>query len=271
MHIEPHPLLKLLWFVRNPLPNALALFGLRDRFATQPWFWVVTAAFAGIVALGFRYGASTRSQKLRWLFCALALPFVAHSVSLAASSQAIGYRTLLPLSGLFLVLVVFALRAAVRSGRLPAHGPGRCARRARADRRSARAAQYLHADRRAAAPRVAARPLGRRGAATRARHERIHHQTDDRRSIDGACLRRRVRLAVVGRGLGGQGDVQGRAAGAISRGASRTASYTASRPIRCRPTRPSQYNLVLDMRRLKTEGDRVLVAVGEAAANALRR
>jgi hypothetical protein len=36
---------------------------------------------------------------------------VAHSVSLAASSQAIGYRTLLPLSGLFLVLVVYGLRS----------------------------------------------------------------------------------------------------------------------------------------------------------------
>jgi hypothetical protein len=50
------------------------------------------------------------------LFCLVALPFIAHSVSLAASSQAIGYRTLLPLSGLFLVLLVFAMRAVVRAG-----------------------------------------------------------------------------------------------------------------------------------------------------------
>ena len=61
-------------------------------------------------------GGNTRSQRLRWLFCLLVLPFVAHSVSLAASSQAIGYRTILPLSGLFLVLLVFALRAVVRAG-----------------------------------------------------------------------------------------------------------------------------------------------------------
>ena len=47
------------------------------------------------------------------------LPFVAHSVSLAASSQAIGYRTLLPLSGLFLVLFAFGLRAVAARVRLP--------------------------------------------------------------------------------------------------------------------------------------------------------
>jgi hypothetical protein len=41
------------------------------------------------------------------------LPFVAHSVSLAASSQAIGYRTLLPLAGLYLVLAMYGLRAIV--------------------------------------------------------------------------------------------------------------------------------------------------------------
>ena len=116
MRIEPHPGLKLLWFLRNPLPNALGLFELRDRFATTPWFWIVVGVFGAIILLGFVYGGRTWSQRLRWLFCLLALPFVAHSVSLAASSQAIGYRTLLPLSGLFLVLLVFAMRAVVRAG-----------------------------------------------------------------------------------------------------------------------------------------------------------
>lgn len=116
MRLEPHPLLKLLWFVRNPLPNALGLFELRDRFATTPWFWIVTGTFAMIIALGFFYGGRGRLQKLRWLACLFVLPFIAHSVSLAASSQAIGYRTLLPLSGLFLVLLVFAMRSVVRAG-----------------------------------------------------------------------------------------------------------------------------------------------------------
>ena len=31
MQIEPHPFIKLLWFLRNPLPNSIALFALRDQ------------------------------------------------------------------------------------------------------------------------------------------------------------------------------------------------------------------------------------------------
>ncbi|MES2626710.1 MAG: glucosyltransferase domain-containing protein [Pseudomonadota bacterium] len=111
MHFESAPLSKLLWFAHNPLPNSLALFALRDDFATPVSFYLVLAAVLLVIVLGFFYGAKDTSQRRRWLFAALALPFVAHSVSLAASSQAIGYRTLLPLSGLFLVLAMFGLRA----------------------------------------------------------------------------------------------------------------------------------------------------------------
>jgi len=119
MQIEPHPIIKLLWFLRNPLPNSLGLFALRDALATPVWFWIVVAVVVVIIVLGFVYGAKTTQQRLRWLFVALLLPFVAHSVSLAASSQAIGYRTLLPLAGLFLVLAMFGLRALVGRFRVP--------------------------------------------------------------------------------------------------------------------------------------------------------
>ena len=110
MRLEPEPFTKLLWFVRQPLVNSLALFELRDRFHTTGFFWVVASSIGAVLVSGYFYGAQTRSQKLRWLFCLLFLPFVAHAVSLAASSQAIGYRTVFGLSGLVLVLVVFALR-----------------------------------------------------------------------------------------------------------------------------------------------------------------
>ena len=119
MRIEPHPFIKLLWFLRNPLPNSLGLFALRDAIATPLWFWIVVAVVAVIIVLGFFYCAKTAQQRLRWLFVALLLPFVAHSVSLAASSQAIGYRTLLPLAGLFLVLAMFGLRSVVGRFRVP--------------------------------------------------------------------------------------------------------------------------------------------------------
>jgi hypothetical protein len=119
MRIEPHPFIKLLWFARNPLPNSIALFALRDSLATPFQFWIVLAAIVVVILLGFVYGAKTAQQRMRWLFVALLLPVVAHSVSLAASSQAIGYRTLLPLAGLYLVLAVFGMRAIVMRFKLP--------------------------------------------------------------------------------------------------------------------------------------------------------
>jgi hypothetical protein len=119
MHLEPDPFIKLLWFLRNPVPNSLALFALRDTYATPAWFWLVVAAVVVVAVLGFLFGTKNRWQRLRWLFVALALPFVAHSASLAASSQAIGYRTLLPLSALFLVLFAFGVKATAERFRWP--------------------------------------------------------------------------------------------------------------------------------------------------------
>jgi hypothetical protein len=118
-HLEPDIWRKFLWFLRNPLPNSIGLFALRDRFATPLWFWFVVAGVVATMLMGLLYGTKTWQQRLRWLVAALLLPFVAHSVSLAASSQAIGYRTLLPLSGLFLVLAMFGLRAIVVRYRVP--------------------------------------------------------------------------------------------------------------------------------------------------------
>lgn len=119
MRIEPHPFIKLLWFARNPLPNSIALFALRDALATPLTFWIVVGGVIVLMLLGLLLGTTNRQQRLRWLFVALLLPFVAHSVSLAASSQAIGYRTLLPLSGLFLVLAAFGFRAVAARYRVP--------------------------------------------------------------------------------------------------------------------------------------------------------
>ena len=118
MQLEPEPFTKLLWFVRQPLMNSLALFELRDRFHTTACSGSSRAPSVRCWRAAISTARATRSQKLRWLFCLLFLPFVAHAVSLAASSQAIGYRTVFGLSGLVLVLVVFALRSVFATRRL---------------------------------------------------------------------------------------------------------------------------------------------------------
>lgn len=120
MQLEPEPLEKLLWFIRQPLPNALALFVLRDRFMEPVSFWVGFCVMVVLVAAGLVFGARTRLDRWRFIACLTVLPILAHSVSLAASSQAIGYRTLLPMAGIFLAVGVTALRSVVaRSGAGP--------------------------------------------------------------------------------------------------------------------------------------------------------
>jgi hypothetical protein len=269
MHIEPDPLLKLLWFVRNPVPNALALFELRDRLATQPAFWAVTAVCGTVVALGLPFGMSTRSQKLRWLFCALALPFIAHSVSLAASSQAIGYRTLLPLSGLFLVLFVFALQASARAARLRpaaeafALGAIVVIAAALAHRNTfTLMAEPQSREWRLIESAAAALPLSAgtnvyiiRPTIDDRSTERVYEDEFGSLSSDADWAAREMFKTAL----------RERFPAAVADGVSYDLE-TDSVP----PTRPSQYSLVLDMRRLKTEGDRMRVSVGDAAT-ALRR
>jgi F0F1-type ATP synthase assembly protein I len=114
MQLETNPFTKLIWFFSNPLPNALALFALRDDYDTGiAIYGVALTLVAGIIFWGCRSEIARvgRNAKRRILVCALVLPFVAHAVSLAAAERSLGYRTLFALSGLVLVLLVFALRS----------------------------------------------------------------------------------------------------------------------------------------------------------------
>ena len=64
MRLEPEPFTKLLWFVRQPLVNSLALFELRDRFNTTGFFWVVASSIgrgAGAAAISTARGPARRS------------------------------------------------------------------------------------------------------------------------------------------------------------------------------------------------------------------
>lgn len=113
MQLESNPFTKLGWFLFNPLPNALALFALRDDFNTGALiFWGAVVTFLIIIGMGFRMTAKGTGSVLsrKWLWCLVIIPFVAHGVSLAAAERSTAYRVLFPLSGLALVYVIYGLR-----------------------------------------------------------------------------------------------------------------------------------------------------------------
>lgn len=122
MALETDPVGKLTWFVEQPLMNALALFALRDRFATPAWFWLAPAAAAALIGTGLaaRMTRAGKADKVALLVCLLALPFFAHAVSLAAAVRTPGYRTLFALAGLVVVLTVYSLRSLQAAGRIGA-------------------------------------------------------------------------------------------------------------------------------------------------------
>lgn len=111
---------KLGWYFWQPLPNALALYALRDDFNVGAGiFWgavVVVVAF-----IGFAWRAGVKAEPTfgrRWALCALAAPVIAYGINLVSAERTAGYRSLFPLAGLVLVLVIFALRSLRITGRL---------------------------------------------------------------------------------------------------------------------------------------------------------
>lgn len=113
MQLEANPFSKIGWFFTNPLPNALALFALRDDFNVgAAVFWGAAAVLMIVIGMGFRLAppVSGSASPRRWLWCLVAIPLIAHSVSLAAAERSTAYRVLFPLSGLVLVYTIYSLR-----------------------------------------------------------------------------------------------------------------------------------------------------------------
>jgi len=112
LKFEGNPFTKLTWFFLHPLPNALALFALADDYF-HGWIIYAAAILAVVVVLGLAYRRSLKLTepvtRRRWQVAFFGLPFLMHAVSLAAAEHSDGYRTLFPLAGLVLVLVVHAL------------------------------------------------------------------------------------------------------------------------------------------------------------------
>ena len=113
MQMEVNPFTKLVWFIWQPLSNALALLPLRDDFQSGfVYFWLAVCAVVAFLAWVVRGDkvSSDPKAKLSWLICLAVLPWIAHLVSLIASERSTGYRTLAALSGLVLTLVIVGLR-----------------------------------------------------------------------------------------------------------------------------------------------------------------
>ncbi len=122
MQIEANPFTKLAWFVWQPLPNALALYALRDDFGigTNVVFGLAVLLVGGVIWYCSRDEMRRAGAKVktRLLVSLVALPFLAHAVSLAAAERSTAYRTLFALSGLVLVLLVCSLRSLLVAGRI---------------------------------------------------------------------------------------------------------------------------------------------------------
>jgi len=121
MQFETNPFTKLLWFFSHPLPNALALFALADD-NYHGWMIYGGAILAVLVLLGFAYRRSFKladpAIRRRWQVCLFGLPFVMHAVSLVAAERSVSYRTLFPLAGLVLVLVIYSLHGFFEGAKL---------------------------------------------------------------------------------------------------------------------------------------------------------
>lgn len=113
MQFDTNPFTKLGWFFAYPLPNALGLFALRDDFHTGAVvFWGAVLVFLVVIAMGFRLSAKGEGSWIsrKWVWCVIILPLIGHGISLVAAERSAAYRVLFPLSGLALVLTVYALR-----------------------------------------------------------------------------------------------------------------------------------------------------------------
>jgi len=121
MHFETNPVTKLAWFFWQPLPNALALYSLRDNYNTgMVLFWGSVAGVAALIGYGYREDVARLKTTVmkKWLVCLVVAPLAVHAVSFAAAERSTGYRVLYGLSGLVLVLVVYALRSLLAAGRI---------------------------------------------------------------------------------------------------------------------------------------------------------
>ena len=105
----------MLWFFREPLPNALSLFVLNDDHRRDHVLYVgvrgggsTLVLAAGAVAEWRRHG---RTRGLIWLGGLCALPILAFAISLVASERYATYRTILAMTAVLVCFLVASVRS----------------------------------------------------------------------------------------------------------------------------------------------------------------
>jgi len=100
---------KILWFLQEPLPNALSLFVLNDNNHRDHALYLACAAIVGAVLIAGavlewrRYGMQ---RGVIWLTGLTGLPVVAFAVSMLASERYATYRTIFAMTAVLLCFLV---------------------------------------------------------------------------------------------------------------------------------------------------------------------
>ncbi len=106
---EQHWVDKMVWFLREPLPNALSLFVLNDNNQREQVLYFGGAALAGALLIGgvvMEWRRHGRDRGLLWLAGLLGLPVCAFAISLVASERYATYRTILAMTAVLLCFMV---------------------------------------------------------------------------------------------------------------------------------------------------------------------
>jgi len=111
---EHHWLDKIVWFVQEPLPNALSMFVLNDNNHRDHWLYCACAALVAVILAAGGYLEWRRhgwARGLVWLTGLITLPLFACAISLVASERYATYRTILAMTAVLLCFLVTSVHA----------------------------------------------------------------------------------------------------------------------------------------------------------------
>jgi hypothetical protein len=106
---EHHWLDKIVWFVQEPLPNALSMFVLNDNNHRDHLLYCLCAALVALILVAGGYlewRRHGRARGLVWVTGLITLPLFACAMSLVASERYATYRTILALTAVLLCFLV---------------------------------------------------------------------------------------------------------------------------------------------------------------------